>query len=130
MVLSEGEFRFVFTARDYDASVSFYRNGLELPLDHDWDYGTSDRGTVLHAGPAMIEIFGRAPGSDYTRPQGISMLIRVNDVDRWFQLAKQRKLNIVQEPTTFPWGHRILRLLDPDGITVSLFSPVEEPPQA
>lgn len=114
----------MFTARDYPASVAFYRDDLGLPLDHDWDYGPGDAGSVFHAGPAMIEIFSAAPGVEVTRPYGVSMLIQVEDVDAFYRRAQERGLKTVLEPTTFPWGQRVMRLEDPDGITVALFTPV------
>ncbi len=117
-----GEFRFMFTARDYAKSVAFYRDDLALPLDHDWDYGPSDRGSVFAAGGGKVEIFGAADDAPYTAPVGIGMLIEVDDADAWHRRAVERGLTVVQPPTSFPWGHRVLRLMDPDGIVVSLFS--------
>ena len=124
MVLSNGQFRVVYSPRDYEAAAAFYRDGLGLPVDHEWDFGGGDRGVVFVAGGGMVELIGLMPGQEYVRPQGLGLLIQVEDADRWFKLAGERALNVVQEPTTFPWGHRIVRLADPDGIIVSLFAPV------
>lgn len=124
MVLPNGQFRFMFTARDYPAAVAFYRDDLGLPLDHDWDYGPGDAGSVFHAGPALVEIFSPAPGADVPVPQGVSMLLQVEDVDAFYRRAQQRGLKVLLEPTSFPWGQRVLRLQDPDGITVALFTPL------
>jgi predicted enzyme related to lactoylglutathione lyase len=49
---------------------------------------------------------------------------RVRDVD-----ADRRRLapllgQVVQEPTTMPWGNRSLLFRDPDGNLVNLFTPV------
>lgn len=125
MVLQNGQFRVVFIPKDYDASVKFYRDGLGLPIDHDWDYGGSDKGTVFIAGGGMVELLGMALGSAYVQPQGMSLLLQVEDADRFFEQVRSRGLTIVQEPTSFPWGHRIVRVMDPDGVIVSLFSPVK-----
>lgn len=123
MALPSGQFRFIFTAKDFAASVAFYRDGLGLSMDHEWNYGPADRGIVFFAAAGMVEFFALAPGADYVQPQGISMLLQVDDVDAWYTLLQQRGLTITQPPTTYPWGHRTMRLLDPDGIVVSLFSP-------
>lgn len=123
MALPGGQFRFMFTARNYAAAVAFYRDDLGLPLDHDWDYGPGDAGSVFHAGAGMIEIFSPAPGAEVPRPQGVSMLIQVEDVDAFYRRAQERGLKVLLEPTTFPWGQRVLRLEDPDGIVVALFTP-------
>lgn len=125
MSLPDGQFRLLFTAKDYDASVAFYRDALQLPLDHNWDYGPADRGTVLKANGGLIEIFALAPGATYVPPQGIWMSIQVDDADRWHRLALERGLTVLQEPISYPWGHRILKLQDPNGIAVWLFSLVE-----
>jgi len=124
MILANGQFRFVFSPNDFEASASFYRNGLELPVDHEWDYGGGDRGIVFFAAAGMIELLGLATGKEYIRPQGVEMLIQVDDSDRWLPIARERGLPVLQEPTTYPWGHRVIRLQDTDGITVSLFSVV------
>lgn len=124
MVLANGQFRVVYFPQNYEAAVAFYRDGLGLPVDHEWDFGGGDRGIVFIAGGGMVELIGLMPGQDYVKPQGIGLLIQVDDADRWFKLAGERALNVVQEPTTFPWGQRIVRLADPDGIVVSLFAPV------
>ncbi|TDP88969.1 VOC family protein [Labedaea rhizosphaerae] len=50
----------------------------------------------------------------------------VDDVDAEFQ--RLADLEVVQEPTTMPWGNRSLLLRDPDGNLVNLFTPVT--PQA
>jgi predicted enzyme related to lactoylglutathione lyase len=124
MILANGQFRFVFRPKDFEASSAFYRKGLELPVDHEWDYGGGDRGIVFFAAAGMIELLGLAEGQEYVRPQGVDMLIQVDDADRWAKYARERSLTVVQAPTTFPWGHRVVRLQDPDGITVSLFAVV------
>lgn len=126
MILANGQFRFVFHPKDFEASAAFYRNGLELPVDHEWDYGGGDRGIVFFAASGMIELIGLAPDSEYVKPQGVDMLIQVDDADRWLKYAKERGLTVLLEPTTFPWGHRVLRLEDPDGIPVSLFAVVKQ----
>lgn len=125
MVLRDGEFRFVFTATDYKKSVSFYRDELELLVHHDWDYGPDDKGTVFHAGPALIEIFAPVSSVTTTKPTGVGMLLQVDDVDAWYKRALDRKLPVIQEPTSYPWGHRVMRMVDPDGIVVSFYSPVK-----
>lgn len=125
MVLQNGQFRVMFSPLDYDASVKFYRDGLALPVDHDWDYGVGDKGTVFIAGGGMVELLGMAPDAVYIQPQGMSLLIQVEDVDGFYEQVKARGLKIYQEPANYPWGHRIFRVKDPDGVVVSLFSPVK-----
>jgi catechol 2,3-dioxygenase-like lactoylglutathione lyase family enzyme len=124
MSLPTGQFRLVFSPKNYEASHAFYVQGLGLPIDHEWDYGGGDRGIVFLAASGMIELLGLAPGAQYVQPQGVGVLIQVDSADRWHQLAQERSLPVIQEPVTYPWGHRVVRLQDPDGLVVSLFHPV------
>ncbi len=125
MSLPSGQFRVVYSPKDFEAARSFYRDGLSLPVDHEWDYGGGDRGIVFLAASGMIELMGLMPGAQYVSPQGIGVLIQVDSADRWYDLARERGLPIVQEPTSYPWGHRVVRLKNPDGLVVSLFSPIQ-----
>ncbi len=121
MSLPSGQFRVVFSPKDFEAARAFYRDGLSMPVDHEWDYGGGDRGIVFLAASGMIELLGLATGAQYVQPQGLGVLIQVDSADRWFDLAKERGLKVSQEPTSYPWGHRVVRLADPDGLVVSLF---------
>jgi catechol 2,3-dioxygenase-like lactoylglutathione lyase family enzyme len=115
-----GQFRLMFTAKEYGKSVEFYRDGLGLQLDHDWDEGPGDKGSVFKAGGGMVEVFAPAPEATYDPPRSVSMLIQVDDVDEWLRLASERGLTVAEGPVTQPYGQRTLRLRDPDGITVTL----------
>jgi uncharacterized glyoxalase superfamily protein PhnB len=125
MVVPSGQFRFVYSPRNYEEADAFYRKGLGLGIDHEWDYGSGDRGVVFCAAAGMIELLGLAPGQEYVKPQGFGIAIEVEDADHWFELAKERGLKIVQEPVTYSWGHRVVRLEDPEGVVVSLFQVVK-----
>lgn len=49
---------------------------------------------------------------------------KVTDVDDTFmQLSRTMQLDILQPPTTMPWGNRSLLLRDPEGNSVNLFAP-------
>jgi predicted enzyme related to lactoylglutathione lyase len=52
----------------------------------------------------------------------------VEDLDGAFAAlrAGADDLEVVQEPTTMPWGNRSLLLRDPDGTLVNLFEPVTD----
>ena len=123
-MLENGEFRVILWPHDFAATYQFYKAGLQLAIDHEWDYDSGDKGVVFLAGGGMIELLARLPEQAFIAPQGVGVLIQVDDADRWFLLAQERGLKVVQEPTSYPWGHRVLRLQDPDGLVVSLFSPV------
>ena len=52
----------------------------------------------------------------------------VEDVDRSHEALQGALPQLVQAPTTMPWGNRSLLFRDPDGNLVNLFTPVT--PQA
>jgi predicted enzyme related to lactoylglutathione lyase len=54
----------------------------------------------------------------------------VEDVDREYERLADLAREIVQKPTTMPWGNRSLLLLDPDGNLVNLFTPVTDAARA
>lgn len=48
----------------------------------------------------------------------------VNNVDEDYERIKALSPEIVQEPTTMPWGNRSLLFRDPDGNLINFFTPV------
>lgn len=54
----------------------------------------------------------------------------VEDVDREFARLRPLLAEVVQEPTTMPWGNRSLLFRDPDGNLVNLFAPQTEQARA
>jgi predicted enzyme related to lactoylglutathione lyase len=49
---------------------------------------------------------------------------RVENVDDEFEKIKNFITDIVQVPTTMPWGNRSLLFRDPDGNLINFFTPV------
>ena len=54
----------------------------------------------------------------------IEFLVENVDVD--YQRIKDITSEIVQEPTTMPWGNRSLLFRDPDGNLINFFTPVSD----
>lgn len=48
----------------------------------------------------------------------------VSNVDEDYERIKALSPEIVQEPTTMPWGNRSLLFRDPDGNLINFFTPV------
>lgn len=117
-----GEFRFIFRTKDYEASVTFYRDGLELPIVGSWDRGPAQRGTLFQAATGIIEVLALAPGEEYTPLQGGELAYEVDDVDEWYRRVQERNLPIRGELADKPWGHRAFSVTDPDGIKVIVYS--------
>ncbi|MDQ0391113.1 VOC family protein [Labrys monachus] len=52
---------------------------------------------------------------------------RVDDVDREYERLENVVGDVVQRPTTQPWGNRSLLFRDPDGNLINFFTPVRPP---
>ena len=126
MIVSNGEFRVVFVAKDYQASTHFYGKVLGLPIHHDWNFGDVDCGSVYHCGTGLLEVLGGLPGIDYEAPVGAWVSMQVEDVDAAYAHVKAAGVTIVEAPQDYPWGHRILKVADPDGLHIWLFAPITE----
>ena len=66
-------------------------------------------------------------GVDVAQPASNKSVIiefRVEDVDAEYERVKDLISDIVQKPTTMPWGNRSLLFRDPDGNLINFFTPV------
>jgi catechol 2,3-dioxygenase-like lactoylglutathione lyase family enzyme len=85
-------------------------------------------GTLAIGSTRTLALFGAGVADPAANRSAIVEFI-VDDVDEAFAAARARggdDLEVVQEPTTMPWGNRSLLLRDPDGTLVNLFEPVTE----
>lgn len=129
-MLTRGQFRFSYFTPEYDATVAFYRDDLQLVVLESWDRSAADRGTLFAAASGIIEVLLRS-GADSSShrwddrpPQGAFMVIEVPDVEQAYQRATERRLSIQQQLTTQPWGHRSFCLREPNGLILYLFNEV------
>lgn len=115
------EFRFIFTAVDYDSTVAFYVEKMGLPVLRSWD--DHGRGTIISAaGEGQIEIFG---GDDNTEPlSGAALAWEVEDIDADHARLVAAGVEFVAAPTDQPWGHRNATVIAPEGLTITLFTVV------
>ena len=128
--MSKGQFRFAYFARDYEATVAFYRGGLEFPVIESWDRSPDDRGILFSAASGIIEVlaFPRSGGSshlwDDRPPQGVFMVIEVEDLEGRYQRAVEKGFIIKQGLTLQDWGHKSFCVSGPDGLTHYFFREV------
>ena len=121
------QFRFAYFTPRSEATVSFYRDDLQLAVIDSWDRSEDDRGTLFAASSGVIEVLSRPKSAsphlwDDRPPQGAFMVIEVADVEQAYGRAVARRLPIRQELARQPWGHRTFRLQEPNGLTLCLFS--------
>ena len=123
------EFRFIIITEKYDDTISFYRDSLDFPVIETWDQGTSDRGTLFEASSGIIEVIATPLFSDPAaelltpgRPQGATVGIEVEDVDKWYEKVRVKRLPIKRGLSDLPWEHRGFSVTDPNQIAVYIFS--------
>ncbi|MFE9003663.1 VOC family protein [Streptomyces sp. NPDC007875] len=106
--------------------VDFYERATGLTAKRytdDFAEFTTASGTLALASTRTVRVLGeQAP-----RPaanQSVIVEFRVADVDGEYERLKEFDVEIVNEPTTQPWGNRSLLFKDPDGNLVNFFAPV------
>ena len=115
------EFRFVFTAADYDATVAFYTEKMGLPVFRSWD--DHGRGTIISAaGEGQIEFF--AGDGSAGSLSGAALAWEVEDIDAQYSRLLAAGVEFVRSPTDQPWGHRNATLRAPQDLTITLFTVV------
>lgn len=114
-------------ASDIAALVTFYEKVTGIPAS--WGAPQfaeiiTRAGRIALAGTETLSAFGgdiAEPGANRT----VIIEFLVADVDsEYSRLKLELELEVVQEPTTMPWGNRSLLLRDPDGNLVNLFTPM------
>ncbi|GAA2054316.1 VOC family protein [Williamsia deligens] len=111
---------------DVDRLVSFYetvtRTTADRPAPVFAEIVTS--GGVLAIGDvATVPLFGAGSARPADNHSAI-VEFRVDDVDAEWERLSPVVDDVVQTPTTMPWGNRSLLIRDPDGTLVNLFTPV------
>ncbi len=121
------ELRVALTAKDYEALIAFYQDGLGLDPAQDWtdEHG---RAVMYDMGRAALEIFDEpyaARVDDLEAGRRVSGPVRfalqVPDVDAAVQRAVSKGATLVHEPAVTPWGDYNARLQSPDGLQITLF---------
>jgi catechol 2,3-dioxygenase-like lactoylglutathione lyase family enzyme len=117
--LEPQELTFVVYARDFDRSVAFYADTLELRRLEAWDRDDSQGARFAAGHDAVIEVYG-APGGgidDGTRVAGVSLGLKVDDVDGWHMRFQARGIECT-DPEDQWWGGRLFYVFDPNGLSV------------
>jgi len=82
-------------------------------------------GAALAIGSAETVALFKAGSAEPAANRTAIIEFMVDDVDAEFaRLADQ--VEVVNPPTTMPWGNRAAQFRDPEGTLVSLFTPVTE----
>jgi uncharacterized glyoxalase superfamily protein PhnB len=111
--------------KSLDLSTSWYTDMLGFVVDQRHERGGKPIAVSLRAGAVRILLTqdDGAKGLDRVKGEGLSLQITIRQsIDAIADEFKRRGGVLDTEPTTFPWGARIIRLRDPDGFRFTLSS--------
>lgn len=103
----------------FDATVTFYREGLGWKEQFSWGQPGSPRGIGLTGGGVSIVIAERHEADDHSKSHGINgtrptVHLVVDDLDQRYQALSQKGLTLFPPEATH-WGSRWFVVCDPDG---------------
>jgi catechol 2,3-dioxygenase-like lactoylglutathione lyase family enzyme len=126
------EMRLVLTVDDFDQATRFFRDVLGLPQVAAFENG-GGHAVLLDAGRATLEIFDQAQAraiDEIEVGRRVAGQIRVAfqtvDSESAANDLVQAGGEIIGGPVTTPWRDRNVRLVGPEGIQLTLFSPLGE----
>lgn len=129
------ELRLALTVRDFDAAVRFYRDVLDLGELEAWD-DEHGRGIILEAGRATLELLSvdqaayvdavELGGPGQGTPDAARVALQVADSVATAAALVEAGADQLGAPVTTPWSHRNVRLRAPDGLQLTLFTPLDE----
>ena len=117
------EFRVIFVAADYDATVGFFTDVMALKLQRSFEYG--QKGCIIEAADGLIEIFGAADDGPSDPVSGVVLAWEVADADAEHERLIAAGAEIVRGPELQPWGHKNFVVQGPDGWKITLFQIVD-----
>ena len=129
------ELRVALTTDDFGGALRFYRDVLGLPVVSSWERERGS-GAILEAGRATLELLSPEQVEQIDELEvgkaGVSGQIRIAmevadsvEVARRLAAAGAEQL---AEPVVTPWSDRNVRLRTPEGIQLTLFTPLEDDP--
>lgn len=111
---------------DIKPLVQFYEQITGLPAQwytDDFAELRTATATLAIGSLRTMSLFGEGlitPASN----KNVIIEFRVVDVDNEYERIKEFIGDIIQAPTTMPWGNRSLLFRDPDGNLINYFTPV------
>ncbi len=114
--------------RDIKKLVAFYEAVTALParwLTDDFAEIPTPASTLAIGSERTVKLF--AEGAAVAGENRTAIIeLRVDDVDAAFSRLDGVITDLVQPPTTMPWGNRSLLFRDPEGTLINLFAPVTD----
>ena len=126
------ELRLVLTVDDFDRATAFFRDALGLTQVAAWE-NDGGHAVLLDAGRATLEIFDQSQARAIDeievgrRVAGqVRVAFQTSNSEASANDLVRAGAEILSGPVTTPWGDRNVRLLGPDGIQLTLFTPSVE----
>jgi lactoylglutathione lyase len=123
------ELRLALTVDDFDGALAFYRDTLGLEMRDMW-IAEGSRGVLLEAGRATLELFdeGQAAMVDEIevgrRVAGrVRIAFEVEDSRATAAELEAAGAEVLGGPVETPWHDVNVRLVAPDGMQLTLFTP-------
>jgi len=108
--------------------VRFYEQVTGMPvMQYTQDFAElqTESATLAIGSINTLQFFGGDEVAKAAQNRTAIMEFKVEDVDRDYErLAGYLEHQIVQKPTTMPWGNKSFLFRDPDGNLVNMFTPV------
>jgi lactoylglutathione lyase len=126
------ELRVALTVEDFDRAVAFYRDALGLEQVADWS-SEDGRVVLLEADRATLELFDEAQAAHVDgieagrRVSGpVRLAFEVADSEATAEQLVEAGAEQVAPAVTTPWDDRNVRVQSPDGLQLTLFTPLGE----
>lgn len=113
------------TVKDLATSMAWYRDALGFAVDKNHERNGKLIAVSLQAGAVRLLLTqdDGAKGHDRVKGEGMSLQISTaQSVDDVAARLKSAGTTLDTEPTTMPWGVRVLRVRDPDGFRLTISS--------
>ena len=121
------ELRVALTTKEFDRLAGFYRIGLGMEPSQVWP-ADQGRALVLDMGKATLEVFDEKQAQTVDqievgkRVSGqIRFALQVPDLDAAVKRLVASGATLVHEPVVAPWGDKMARFQDPDGMQITLY---------
>ena len=126
------ELRLVLTVDDFDHATAFFRDALGLKQLAAWE-NDGGHAVLLDAGHATLEIFDEAQAraiDEIEVGRRVAGPVRIafgsSDSESAAKALAAAGATILADPVITPWRDRNVRLQGPEGIQLTLFTPLGE----
>jgi len=114
------------TVNDLPKSLAWYRDILGFTVDRNYEREGKLMAVSLRAGDDVRILLTQddgAKGWDRAKGEGFSLMITTNQsIDEVANGITDRGGTLESQPVDTPWGARMFRLRDPDGIRLTISS--------